>query len=457
MGLSTTNYALDVAGGLPEVIYTSEGNLYLHLPGVIMAENGEGEVRYLLSDGLGSVRQAVDETAEVVAYHEFDPYGNPNPQSLTPNPYGFTGEWWEDDIDLLFLRARWYLPETGTFLSKDAWYGNPQRPQTLNGWSYVGGNPSNFIDPLGFFQCDPITGVCDNGYGLCVVQGQWQGAYVNGKPCIVNPDNVQTGNAPSVPAPPPPLPPSQLPSSPVSFGNSSGLSQQDDRDLTPWLFKELKAGVGNRDIRFIRSQMRIPTPNNILMANIQWRQLVRDRARYDFKHKIREEFFGETILFRTESRELLWSEYSVPGNIFYGYIGTSAGLGILLHAGAGYAEAVDPAHEEIRNICDVAYFPPERIPTLGDDPVDYRAVQFGIDLWRKYGGSLNLHQLRRELEQNYHQFAPPPVVPGEIGIPSYPWSNPRGGWPYRVGRFNGPDEHKHWPPRLENGLGFFEF
>jgi RHS repeat-associated protein len=369
------------------------------------------------------------------------------------NPYGFTGEWWQEDVELLHLRARWYAPGTGTFLSVDPVESEPP-------YQYVRGNPINWIDPSGYVvEC--------NANGYCPTIDRWLcwktwelgwGAYDNrNQPCIVNPNNVQTGNAPSVPAPPPPLPPSQLPSSPVSFGNSSGLSQQDDRDLTPWLFKVLKAGVGNRDIRFIRSQMRIPTPNNILMANIQWRQLVRDRARYDFKHKIREEFFGETILFRTESRELLWSEYSVPGNIFYGYIGTSAGLGILLHAGAGYAEAVDPAHEEIRNICDVAYFPPERIPTLGDDPVDYRAVQFGIDLWRKYGGSLNLHQLRRELEQNYHQFAPPPVVPGEIGIPSYPWSNPRGGWPYRVGRFNGPDEHKHWPPRLENGLGFFEF
>jgi hypothetical protein len=92
VGLSTTNFALDIAGGLPEVIYTSEGNVYLHLPGVIMAESSTGDVRYLLADGLGSVRQAVDENGEVVAYNEFDPYGNPNPQSLTPDPYGFTGE-----------------------------------------------------------------------------------------------------------------------------------------------------------------------------------------------------------------------------------------------------------------------------------------------------------------------------------------------------------------------------
>ncbi|MCP4363066.1 MAG: hypothetical protein GY796_34115, partial [Chloroflexi bacterium] len=93
VGLSTTNFALDIAAGLPEVIYTSEGNTYLHLPGVIVAESSTGETRYLLSDGLGSVRQAVAETGSVVAYNEFDPYGNPVQNGSSP--YGYTGEWWQ--------------------------------------------------------------------------------------------------------------------------------------------------------------------------------------------------------------------------------------------------------------------------------------------------------------------------------------------------------------------------
>jgi YD repeat-containing protein len=102
VGLSTTHFALDVAGGLPEIIYTSDGNRYLHLPGVIVAESAVGEVRYLLSDGLGSVRQAVDDRGAVTAYNEFDPYGKPivNRQSEIVNPYGFTGEWWQSEVGL---------------------------------------------------------------------------------------------------------------------------------------------------------------------------------------------------------------------------------------------------------------------------------------------------------------------------------------------------------------------
>jgi len=143
----TTTFALDVAAGLPEVIHTSEGNVYLHLPGVIATENSIGERRYLLSDGLGSVRQAVDETAKVVSYSEFDPYGTSVQNG--DEVYGFTGEWWEDEVDLLYLRARWYLPADGVFLSRDAIEGEPP-------YSYVRGNPVNRTDPAGLFPIEII-------------------------------------------------------------------------------------------------------------------------------------------------------------------------------------------------------------------------------------------------------------------------------------------------------------
>ena len=146
VGTTTTNFALDVQG-LPEVIYTGEGNVYLHLPGVIMTESSAGEVRYLLSDGLGSVRHAVDENAEIVVYHEFDPYGNPVQNG--GDPYGYTGEWWEDEVGLLHLRARWYSPETGTFLSVDPVESEPP-------YQYVRGNVVNWMDPSGRFSPDAI-------------------------------------------------------------------------------------------------------------------------------------------------------------------------------------------------------------------------------------------------------------------------------------------------------------
>jgi RHS repeat-associated protein len=78
----------------------------------------------------------------VSVYHEFDPYGSP--VETGGDPYGFTGEWWEDDVALLHLRARWYAPGVGVFLSRDPVEGEPP-------YAYVRGNPVNLTDPGGMF------------------------------------------------------------------------------------------------------------------------------------------------------------------------------------------------------------------------------------------------------------------------------------------------------------------
>jgi len=107
-----------------------------------VAENAAGDLRYLMPDGLGSIRQAVDSQGEVAVYHEFDPYGSPI--ETGGDPYGFTGEWWEDDVALLHLRARWYAPGVGIFLSRDPVEGEPP-------YAYVRGNVVNLTDPSGMF------------------------------------------------------------------------------------------------------------------------------------------------------------------------------------------------------------------------------------------------------------------------------------------------------------------
>ena len=166
----TSYYALDVATPLPEVIDTSEGNTYLHLPGLILTENLTGTRRYLLSDGLGSIRHIVDDEAKLVSYQEYDPYGQPiiNHQSSIINPYGFTGEWWETDLSLLHLRARWYAPELGTFLSVDP-------VETEPAYQYVQGNPTNLTDPTGMFPDVCHKKGSKEEYAKCVMDetGLW--------------------------------------------------------------------------------------------------------------------------------------------------------------------------------------------------------------------------------------------------------------------------------------------
>lgn len=57
--------------------------------------------------------------------------------------YGYTGEWWESEVGLLHLRARWYLPETGTFLSRYPLFSTSE-------YQYTHGNPINWTDPSGY-------------------------------------------------------------------------------------------------------------------------------------------------------------------------------------------------------------------------------------------------------------------------------------------------------------------
>ncbi|NIN63943.1 MAG: hypothetical protein GTO63_04345, partial [Anaerolineae bacterium] len=59
------------------------------------------------------------------------------------------GEAWDTGVELLYLRARYYQPETGRFITKDPWAGDLWRPRTLDAYLYVGNNPVNLVDPRG--------------------------------------------------------------------------------------------------------------------------------------------------------------------------------------------------------------------------------------------------------------------------------------------------------------------
>jgi RHS repeat-associated protein len=60
-----------------------------------------------------------------------------------------SGEQYDSDLGLYYLRARYYNANTGRFLSRDPEDGKPIDPKTLHKYLYVGGNPVNWIDPRG--------------------------------------------------------------------------------------------------------------------------------------------------------------------------------------------------------------------------------------------------------------------------------------------------------------------
>ncbi len=154
IGGDTTQYVLDLAATLPVVISDTDA-VYLYGLDIIAQQevlrrsSGQAPRLYYVHDGLGSARQLLDTTGDIETNYAYDPFGVPVVGGDVSNPYRFTGEAWDAEVGLLYLRARYYQPEVGRFISKDPWPGDPSRPGTLNGYPYVLNSPVNYSDPTG--------------------------------------------------------------------------------------------------------------------------------------------------------------------------------------------------------------------------------------------------------------------------------------------------------------------
>jgi RHS repeat-associated protein len=71
-------------------------------------------------------------------------------QGTTPNAYRYTGQQSDADSGLLYLRARYYEPSTGRFITQDAKKGDPKNPKTFNFYVYCLNNPLTLTDPTGY-------------------------------------------------------------------------------------------------------------------------------------------------------------------------------------------------------------------------------------------------------------------------------------------------------------------
>lgn len=143
----TTRYTLDLNNRLTQVL-AAAGTQYLYGAGRI-GEHGVGGWLYHLPDALGSLRQVADPASAVASRRSYEPFGGllaaPGP---APGTYGFAGEW-TDPSGLLHLRARYYDPGNGRFLSVDPFPGLASVPATLHPYQYALNNPVLYVDPSG--------------------------------------------------------------------------------------------------------------------------------------------------------------------------------------------------------------------------------------------------------------------------------------------------------------------
>ena len=140
--------------GVLKVSYTNGPNE------VISRTEYDGEVAdtiFFLYDANCNVNAIVDEDGELVKTFDYEEFGGPHPapnvgQTLDPNNQNAANNKLQfaggvghltDDSGLIYMRARYYDPASGRFISQD-----PTR-HGMNWYAYCENNPGNAIDPSG--------------------------------------------------------------------------------------------------------------------------------------------------------------------------------------------------------------------------------------------------------------------------------------------------------------------
>ena len=93
-----------------------------------------------------------------VTTYDYDAFGKLiNSAGSTPNAYLYAGEQSDQNEEIYYLRARYYKPMSGRFISLDPHYGRIFDPVTLHRYLYANSDPVNKIDPSGRVTLVEVT------------------------------------------------------------------------------------------------------------------------------------------------------------------------------------------------------------------------------------------------------------------------------------------------------------
>lgn len=124
---------------------------YIRGNDLVYADKGENtEKQYYVIDPHGNVVQLTDESGKVTKAYEYDSFGNEiNPDSKDDNSFRYCGEYYDKEMEKIYLRARYYQPAVGRFLTRDTYTGEDAEPLSLHLYAYCHGDSVNVIDPTG--------------------------------------------------------------------------------------------------------------------------------------------------------------------------------------------------------------------------------------------------------------------------------------------------------------------
>lgn len=138
------------------VLELSEGgkvkNRYIRGNDLVYTDKGNNtEKKYYVTDPHGNVVQLTDESGKVVRTYEYDSFGNEvKPDSKDDNPFRYCGEYYDKETGEIYLRARYYQPNVGRFLTRDTYTGKEDDLLSLHLYTYCGNDGVNTWDPSGY-------------------------------------------------------------------------------------------------------------------------------------------------------------------------------------------------------------------------------------------------------------------------------------------------------------------
>lgn len=123
---------------------------YYNFAGTRIALKESSNLLYLVADHLGSTRALTDVDGKNKGSINYYPYGNRRNTVGLVSTRQFTSHLNDDSTKLLFVRARYYNPESASFIQPDP------EGEELNRFDYAYRNPIRYFDPTGKNPVDSI-------------------------------------------------------------------------------------------------------------------------------------------------------------------------------------------------------------------------------------------------------------------------------------------------------------
>ena len=139
----TTRHVWDGAN-ITADITGAEKTFYARGTGLIFSE-ANGQKQYYAFNGHGDTVSVTDAQGNLLQGYDYDAFGNEKGTAQTiSNPFRYCGEYYDGETGLIYLRNRYYAPESGRFTQED-----PVR-DGLNWFIYCNNNPIMNVDVNGY-------------------------------------------------------------------------------------------------------------------------------------------------------------------------------------------------------------------------------------------------------------------------------------------------------------------